>query len=442
MITGTRILSEARSNGCVSVSCLSECMDVPRTTLRRAIAHHGIRDLLDIRFETNHSERFQAGESREEPESKLTRSRNVSGDEIIESEGARVKTLDELLEVAEVDLETWRVRDYTANAWESHFQGAPFTLHQVKARLERIREPQEATDLNALKRAVVEAMEEHAPRPLPRLKPGNSELALEVNIPDLHLGKLAHAEETGANYDGKIAIKAFRHVFYQLLDRGRGMKVGRIIFPVGNDLLHVDGDTNATTAGTDQDVDSRWYRSTRRAINLMVEAVDAMAQLAPVDIVIVPGNHARMQESMLGEVLRAWYRRDTNRVHVHDSPAPRKYIQHGSTLLGFTHGDGPKAKDLPLIMATEAPEEWAATVHRAWSIGHEHGRRSDTFGSVFEDKGVEVRMSPSLSASDSWHTQKGYIGNLRAAEAYVHDIDGGEIARFRASLPEKFDNGD
>jgi hypothetical protein len=368
------------------------------------------------------------------PGNKITRTGTVSGDEIIESRGARVKTLEDLLTAAEVDLEAWRVRDYSVNAWESHFQGEPLTLHQVKARLER---NQEATYLRGLQAAVIEEMKEHAPGPLPRLKPGLSELALEIAIPDLHLGKLAHAEETGANYDGKIAVAAFRHVLYQLLDRGRGMQIGRIIFPVGNDLLHVDGDDNATTGGTPQDTDSRWHRTTRRAVNLMVEGIDAMAQIAPVDVVVVLGNHARTRESMLGEIIRAWYRNEP-RVRLHDSPAPRKYLQHGKTLLGFTHGDGPKAKDLPLIMATEAPDAWSATSYRTWAIGHEHGRRMDKFGSVSEDKGVEVRMSPSLSASDSWHTYKGYIGNLRAAEAFVHDAEAGEIARFRAVLPENF----
>jgi hypothetical protein len=374
-------------------------------------------------------------------EQKITRSGFATHD-TLESRGPRIKTLEQLLEAAEVDLTVWRVKDYIVNTWETHsVERGITTLHQVKARLERI---QDAVDLTALKDTVVSAMREHSPAPVRRYKfTPNEGLAMEVSIPDLHLGKLAHEEETGENYDGKIAVKAFRHVLYGLLTHAQNLKVGRIIFPVGNDLLHVDTAENVTTNGTRQDTDGRWHKSVRRAVDLMVEAIDAMAQIAPVDIVVVPGNHARMQEAMLGEVLRAWYRNE-ERVIIHDSPAPRKYIRHGATLLGFTHGegstggDGAKPKDLPLIMATEAPEMWAKTKHRAWSIGHLHQRRSDKFGSTFEDKGVEVRISPSLAATDAWHASKGYIGNLRAAEAYVHDESSGEIARFRATLPEDF----
>jgi hypothetical protein len=340
--------------------------------------------------------------------------------------------LEDLLDEAAVDLSEWRVKDYTVNSWESGER----TNFAVKARLERV---QAAVDISRIRDAAVEAMREHSPASVRRYRATPREgLAFEINIPDLHLGKLAHAEETGENYDGKIAVNAYRHVLAELLTHAQNMNVERIIFPVGNDLLHVDSAANETTGGTRQDVDTRWYRSVKRAIQLMVEAVDAMLQIAPVDLVIVPGNHARMQEQMLGEILVAWYRNE-DRLTIHDSPAPRKYIRHGSTLLGFTHGDGVKAKDLPLIMAAEAPQEWAKTRFRSWSTGHLHQRKSERPGhSVLEEKGVEVRISPSLSGSDYWHTSKGFIKNLRAAEAYVHCKDNGETARFRATLPEDF----
>ena len=72
---------------------------------------------------------------------------------------------------------------------------------------------------------------------------------MDVLVPDLHLGKLAHAEETGQNYDGALAVKAFRSVLYGLLTHAQTMEVGRLVFPVGNDLLHVDSAENETTGG-------------------------------------------------------------------------------------------------------------------------------------------------------------------------------------------------
>ena len=364
---------------------------------------------------------------------RVSRTSQASHD-TLESRGSEIRTLEQLLEAAEVDLSVWRVKDYAVNSWQQHaVETGKVTLFQVKARLERV---QEAIDLAALKDAAVAAMRAHSPAPVRRYKATpRAGLMQEVLVPDLHLGALSHAEETGHNYNGSLAVAAFRHVLYELLAHAQNMGVGRLVFPVGNDLLHVDNSLNETTNGTRQDADSRWYKSVRRAVELMAEAVDAMAQIAPVDVVVVPGNHARMQEQMLGEVLRAWYRKEP-RVTLHDSPAPRKYIRHGANLIGYTHGDGVKAQDLPLLMAHEAPEMWAATKHRAWSTGHLHQRRSTKFGSVVEDKGVEVRISPSLKATDSWHAQHGYVGNLRAAEAHVYSDTDGEIARFRATLPD------
>ena len=411
---------------------------VPHRTLRSRIASLGIKDeVLQAMHSAPVAKPAPVRQSAEAPEQRITRTGGATHD-TLEAKGTRIKTLEQLLEAAEVDLSVWRVKDYIVNVWEQHsVKKGLVTLYQVKARLERI---QQALDLLAMKDAAIEAMREHSPAPVRRYKAApKTGLAMEINIPDLHLGKLAHAEETGANYDGALAVKAFRHVLYSLLTHAQNLRVERIVFPVGNDLLHVDSAENETTGGTRQDADSRWYRSVKRAVSLMAEAVDAMAQIAPVDVVIVPGNHARMQEQMLGEVLGAWYRKEP-RVTLHDSPAPRKYLEHGTTLLGYTHGDNVKAQDLPLLMATEAPGMWARTRHRAWSTGHLHQRKSEKFGSIQEYKGVEVRISPSLAASDSWHAGMGLIGNLRAAEAHVHCAKSGEIARFRAALPEDYES--
>jgi hypothetical protein len=368
-------------------------------------------------------------------EQRITRDSGEKGD-TLEATGTRIRTLEDLLSAANVDLDIWYVERHVVNKWENFSVKFGLTeLFQVKAWLKR---KAGAVGLIELRDAAVELMREHSPAPVRRYKVApRTGLCMDVLIPDLHLGKLAHAEETGQNYDGAIAMNLFRGVFYGLLTHGQTMSVGRFVFPVGNDLLHVEGSENETTAGTRQDTDSRSYRSRKRALKLMVEAVDAMAQIAPVDIVIVPGNHAREAEAALGDVLSAWYRRDTDRVRIHDTPAPRKYLTHGKNLFGYTHGDGVAAKDLPLLMATEAPKMWARTEHRFWNTGHLHQRKSDRFGSIQEHKGVEVRISPSLAAADSWHASKGFVGNLRAAEAHVYHEEDGEIARFRAVLPKR-----
>lgn len=418
-----------------SIKGASRLLDVPYSTLK------GWRDSdpqLFVQTQQAMNSHRGNGKGIDPPpaENKITRSKFTNG-ENLESRGSRIKTLDQLLEAAEVDRNIWKVKHYTVNKWEQHSVDAGIKeLFQIKAVLER---HQEVIDLTRIKNEVVAAMQGASPESRvkwPKLKKSTG-LAMEIAIPDLHIGKLAHHEECGKNYDGKLAVEAFRYVFNELLERGKQMNVERIIFAVGNDLLHVDNEEDSTTSGTRQDTDGRWQKSFRRAQNLMIEAIDSLLEVASVDIVVTPGNHGRTSEWMLGEVIRAWYRREGG-VTVHDSTAPRKYIEHGTNLLGFTHGDGVKAADLPLIMASEAPEAWARTTYRTWSTGHLHQRKSTRFGSVIEDKGVEVRIAPSLSPADTWHTRNGYIGNLRAAEAHVYDKKAGRIATFCSTLPEDY----
>jgi hypothetical protein len=81
-------------------------------------------------------------------------------------------------------------------------------------------------------------------------------------------------------------------------------------------------------------------------------------------------------------------------------------------MLMFCHGDGGKRDDYALLMATEKPEMFGRTKFREAHIGHTHQTRLE------EKHGVRVRVIPSLSPADDWHSENGFVGNLRSAEAY------------------------
>ena len=82
----------------------------------------------------------------------------------------------------------------------------------------------------------------------------------EVNIADLHLGKMCWQGISGSNYDHKIARKQFKdaieHICAELSDRN----IERILFVWANDYFNADTIDNKTTAGTPQDVDSRYEK--------------------------------------------------------------------------------------------------------------------------------------------------------------------------------------
>ena len=94
-------------------------------------------------------------------------------------------------------------------------------------------------------------------------------------------------------------------------------------------------------------------------------------------------------------------------------------MQWGTVLLGFAHGDRIKHDKLPLLMAGEAPQLWAATTHREWHLGHLHHKRETQFHAGIEHGPVRVRILPSLTTADDFHYTNGYVGALRAAESYL-----------------------
>ncbi len=98
-------------------------------------------------------------------------------------------------------------------------------------------------------------------------------------------------------------------------------------------------------------------------------------------------------------------------------------------MLMFTHGDKGKQENYPLLMATEMPEMFGATVHREVHVGHLHQLR------VRELMGVRVRVIPSLSAADSWHSDMQFVGNKRAAEAFVWCPKEGLVAQATYTVP-------
>jgi hypothetical protein len=359
----------------------------------------------------------------------------VSGDaaELTKVTNRRIKTLADLVRVCEIDTDEWIIERWTANKWEVGAKGvdgriAVEPLFQVKAWLKRNTPIIETkAEIAAL---FADAAKKMPRRPFVKRAKASDRYLLELAIPDLHLGKLAWGEETGgANYDGKVAQEVFRNALESLVDRTSAFRFSRVALPIGNDFFHSDTKAGTTTGGTPLDVDSRFPKNYVIGRRLIVEAVERLRLLAPVTLVMVPGNHDTLSTFCLGDSLACWYR-NTPDVEVLNAPTPRKYYQHGKVMLLWTHGDKGKRENLPLLMATEQPKMFGATIHREAHTGHLHTTK------VQEHMGVRVRISPALCAADAWHNEQHFVGNARAAEAYVWSKDEGLVTLAVYTVPQ------
>jgi len=330
-------------------------------------------------------------------------------------------TTDDVMLKGAIDRDTWKVDRFILNSWGSEKK----PMWQVKAWISK-----KVIDPDEIIQAVTDRMKEYSPTvPTFHTDLKKTGYMWELDIMDLHVGKFAWKPETGNNWDIKLSVKANNKAVDELLGRAlsMGIEFEQILMPIGNDLLHVDNMLGQTTAGTKQDTDGRVLKMFKVTLDMMIQQIDRLKTIAPVHVPIMAGNHDLLSTMYLGIALWGCYRNDAN-VTVDYSPISRKYHQFGKCLIGYCHGcrEDPNTRDLPLIMAQECPAGWVKAIHKAWHIGHTHKSKQVSFIAEDTFQGVVVRTIRSLTATDLWHFNHGYINpNARGAEAFVwHKEDG------------------
>ena len=265
----------------------------------------------------------------------------------------------------------------------------------------------------------------------PKYSKTSGEFMLEVEMPDIHIGKLTWGEESGVDSNIKIQVANAKSVIAELLSHAKNYPVKSILFPIGNDYFNVDGMDNMTTHGTPQQEDTCWRKTFRIGWKLASELINMCAEIAPVKIPIIGGNHDEERSFYLGETLSALYA-NTTRVEIDNSAKMRKYHLYGVNLIGMTHGYHEKLKELKDIMAYEVPNLWAKSKFREWHTGDRHHKEDYVHKTHEWENGVVVRILRSLTPPDAWHYNKGFVGALRASEAFLWHEKEGLKAQFTA----------
>jgi hypothetical protein len=337
-------------------------------------------------------------------------------------------TIDELLERFDIDKEYWHVTKSVINEWGS----SENYNRQCKAWLQKIGD---IIDWETFKKEFLETMKhESVARPPIQYRGGKH--MLEINIFDLHIGKWAWAAETGDNYNYKVARKRFFDAIERLKSLGTMFDIDEIVFPFGNDFFNSDKDYPfpQTTAGTPMENDLRWQKLFKTGREMVIEAVNELSLIAPVKLIGIPGNHDVQKTFYLGDVLDVYYANNPN-VTVDNNPKRRKYYLYGKNLLGFTHG---RSSDIPeqrllLLMPQEEPQLWAMSKYREIHCGDIH--HSKKVSTKDEDHhGITIRYMKSLKGTDSWEDEKGYIGSVGGAEAFVWHRDNGLVSHLHYNL--------
>ena len=320
-----------------------------------------------------------------------------------------ITSADELLQLLDVDESVWDVDQLTCN-----YYGNPSNANlQVKCRLKRV---------ERFDQAFIEDIFSNlkSPEKFTASKIADTgHYMLKVNMHDLHFGKLCWQPESGENYDSKIARKRFMQAIHTFVEHAKSFSIKEVWFPIGNDFFNSDGIEMSTTAGTDQHDDGRWQKTYLEGCQLLIDGIDYIRErIAPVKLYNVGGNHD-LQKSYYATLHLAAYYRMCPGVTIDISPAKHKAYKFGSVGIMDTHGDRIKRQELMNDFMVLFPDIWCKTKFREVHIGHLHHEVTT------EVKGGKIRVMPSMSGTDSYHFNSGYVGTLAQCQAFLfHEMHG------------------
>lgn len=313
-----------------------------------------------------------------------------------------IQTLAELIAAAEVDLEVWEVVKSSVGVWKGDWS--------VKAEFKRRVDEKTVESLLA---GFEENAKKLAPKSFKYNKPKENGKLYILNLQDWHGGKIAKSSETGwGDYNLEIAKEVYKDAVDELISSAPVNEIETVMLVCGSDLIHFENEQVTTTKGTRLEGDCSWHFLYNEVCAMITDVVQKLATQFKVEVMIVCGNHARLTEYALGSYVKAFFRNHEN-VNVDNRPLNRKYFGFEKTLICFTHTDGIKLADLPLIMMRENQKEVSNYEQFFVLGGHTHTEK------LLDIKGVRVMICPALCPPDKYHVDAGYVGNVQAGQGLL-----------------------
>jgi hypothetical protein len=322
----------------------------------------------------------------------------------------------------------WEVVTYKTNFWQAQRKGGgTMLLYQSKITVK----PKETaiTEKSIENYLQNKKFKYDKPLTIPIKYDENGEI-LEIDLPDLHAGLLAWREETGNDYDLHIMKDYFYKCIYDIIERCKYKKLRKILFVTLGDLLHYDNDEQTTTKGTFQQADGRITKMHDIVLDMLVDGITLLGNIAPVEVVYLPGNHDKITGRMLMKAVEMAFINDNNIVF-DMSPNPLKYRHIETILLGFTHGNMP-AKHMSSWLPQMAKKEFGLSKFVEVHAGHFHTQKTkektvkiSIFEQTYIDDGVVVRYLPRISNSSYWEHHEAYPHCDKTMMCFVWNIKTG-----------------
>lgn len=273
-------------------------------------------------------------------------------------------------------------------------------------------------------REAIEAMKEEIPR-LGTLPAPTGQLCANLCncyvITDFHLGMLSWSDETGANWDVKIAEQMLIDWFTQAIAQSPNTETA--VFAQMSDFLHADSLEALTPASKNVlDVDSRFQKVVRAAIRVLRRVIDMLLQKHKrLHILMLDANHDPVSQVWLREWFYVLYENEP-RVTVDRSPSTYNAYEFGKVALFFHHGHKRQVMNVSEVFAAQFREIFGRTKYAYAHMGHLHSV------DVKENNLMIVEQHRTLAAPDAYAARSGWLSG-RDAKVITYHKDFGEVSR-------------
>lgn len=279
-----------------------------------------------------------------------------------------------------------------------------------------------------LMKAIIEGMKAEitpvAPVKAVRAKRDDKLLNL-YTVSDFHLGMLAWADESGDDWDMKIAEDLFSRWFDAAFQKAPDAGTG--VINLLGDLAHFDSlDAVTPASGHVLDADTRYQKLVRYMIRMVRRVVGmALVKHKNVRLLIVQGNHDESGMIWLAEMFSTLYDNEP-RVFVDTSPDVYKMVQHGKTTLFFHHGHKARFDAIEPVMIAKFRKAFGESVYSYAHVGHLHHQK------IVESRNMIVEQHRTLAAKDAYASRGGWMSG-RSANVITYSAEYGEVARLTIS---------
>lgn len=273
-------------------------------------------------------------------------------------------------------------------------------------------------------RSVIDAFKEEIPKVEPVTPPTmcNENLLNQYTVTDLHFGMLAWREESGADYDLKIAEKLLLDWFSAAIQQSPNASKA-VLCQLG-DLLHHDSHLSVTpTHAHVLDADSRLQKMIRVVIRTMRRVVQMLLEKHDhVHIIMADANHDPAGGAWLREMFAAFYEGEP-RVTVDSSASTYYAYEFGNTSLFYHHGHKRKINSVDGVFVGKFREIFGRTKFSYAHLGHLHSDELKSAPST-----MKVERHETLSAPDAFAANGGWLSG-RSAKVITYSRHFGEVGR-------------